>query len=121
MFKLFLILFYFFSFNAYSGFYYELYPEVVTNCDSASSNSLGYVRAHVSFRASNKQNLDAIIHHEPLLRSSIVSCINLINCSELKNSSNKYNFLENACLKQQSKYSSMVDVDKIIFISILVM
>lgn len=121
MFKLFLMLFYLLSFNVYSGFYYELYPEVVTNCDSVSSNSFSYVRAHVSFRASDQQKLDSIIYHEPLLRSFIVSCINLINCSELKNSSNKYNFLENSCSRQKSIYSSIVDVDRIIFVSILVM
>ncbi|GAA0856200.1 flagellar basal body-associated protein FliL [Aliiglaciecola litoralis] len=55
--------------------YYGLEPDIVTNFLGSSSKSLGFVRVTIELMIENADYLEAIDHHSPLLRATIIEIL----------------------------------------------
>mmetsp|Transcript_28641 Transcript_28641/g.36903 ORF Transcript_28641/g.36903 Transcript_28641/m.36903 type:complete len:136 (-) Transcript_28641:224-631(-) len=55
--------------------YYGLEPDIVTNFLGPNANNLGFVRLTIELMIEDADHLEAIEHHSPLLRATIIDIL----------------------------------------------
>lgn len=55
--------------------YYGLEPDIVTNFLGPNANNLGFVRTTMELMLEDVEHIEAIEHHSPLLRATIIDII----------------------------------------------
>lgn len=82
--------------------YYGLEPDIVTNYISDGSRKLGYVRVTVELMLEDISTIEAVEHHSPLLRATVIDIIGRQSEDKVKSLTGREE-IRRACLEKMRK------------------